>query len=263
MTHHPKKHLGQHFLHDREVIAQLIAAIAPKPYEHLIEIGPGQGALTEALLPVVKAMDAIELDRDLILPLTAACKQLGKLTIHPMDVLKFDFSQLTTKEHSLRIVGNLPYQISTPLLFHLIQHISLIKDLHFMLQKEVVNRLAAPAGIKAYGRLSVMVQYHFTVEALFDVGPQAFYPPPAVNSAVVRLIPKIPSPIANNYQLFADIVREAFNHRRKTLHNCLRGFVTSEQLQSLGIDPNIRPERLAVAEFVRISNAITTQGAVE
>ncbi len=254
MTHRPKKRFGQHFLHDSEVISQIITHIDPKPQDHLVEIGPGQGVLTIQLLPLVKSMDVIELDRDLIAPLAATCKPLGNINIHAYDVLKFDFGQLTTEPNDLRIVGNLPYQISTPLLFHLIIYIDLIKDLHFMLQKEVVNRLAASSGTKSYGRLSIMVQYHFQVEKLFEVDPTAFYPIPQVHSAVVRLVPKKhPLPLTN-YQLFSDIVREAFNHRRKTLHNCLRGIITSQQLQSLGIDPDCRPEQLTVAEFVNISN---------
>lgn len=250
----PRKRFSQNFLQDKSVIAHIVQAMSPQAGEHIVEIGPGLGALTQAILPKVGQMEAIELDRDLIAPLTESCHALGRLTLHAADALHFDFSSLTTKLHTLRIVGNLPYQISTPLLFHLIEHISLVRDMHFMLQKEVVARMAAIPHTKAYGRLSVMIQYHFEVEPLFVVPNTAFYPQPKVTSQIVRLIPKMRSTHAKDYHRFSDIVRQAFNYRRKTLHNSLLHQVNALTLQNAGIDPNSRPEQLTVEDFIRISN---------
>lgn len=250
----PRKRFSQNFLQDLSIIARITQAVSPKPGEHIVEIGPGLGALTHSILPLVGKMDAIELDRDLIIPLTESCRALGALTIHAADALRFDFSTLTTEPHSLRIVGNLPYQISTPLLFHFIAYMEHIRDMHFMLQKEVVERMAASTRTKAYGRLSVMIQYHFEVEPLFLVPPTAFYPQPSVTSQIVRLKPKKRSLCADNYAQFADIVRQAFNYRRKTLQNSLRHQVDTLTLQNAGIDPQRRPEELTVEDFIRISN---------
>jgi 16S rRNA (adenine1518-N6/adenine1519-N6)-dimethyltransferase len=252
-THIPRKHFSQNFLQDQSIIARIVQAINPKLGEHLIEIGPGLGALTKHVLAKVGTMEAIELDRDLIAPLSAACHSLGNLKIHAADVLRFDFATLTNQPHSLRVIGNLPYQISTPLLFYLIGHLDLIQDLHFMLQKEVVERMAATVNTKAYGRLSIMIQYHLDVEPLFTVPGSAFYPQPKVVSQIVRLRPKAKSSIANDYQRFADIVRQAFNYRRKTLHNSLRNWVDTTTLSRSGIDPNSRPEQLTVEDFIKIS----------
>lgn len=259
MTHHPKKHLGQHFLQDHTVIHDIVQAIYPKKGEHLVEIGPGLGALTQALLPIVHEVDVIEFDKDVIPTLTKICQPLGNLHIHLGDVLHFDFSTLYSKHIPLRIVGNLPYQISTPLLFHLIQYADFISDMHFMLQKEVVDRMSAHVGTKSYGRLSVMTQYHFEAESLFKVKPDAFYPKPEVTSAVVRLTPKKLSFTAHNYSSFSTIVREAFNHRRKTLHNALKNIVTLEQMMTVGVDPNCRPEEVSVEAFIKLANEITSE----
>lgn len=256
MHHHPRKRFGQHFLHDGSVIQGLIDEINPQSNDRLVEIGPGLGALTHALLPLAKKLIAIELDRDLIEPLERSSKQLGELIIYNSDVLSFDFSQLASDCSQLRVVGNLPYQISTPLLFHLIDQIQFIKDMHFMLQKEVVDRLAAEVGTKDYGRLSVMVQYHLNVEPLFFVSPEAFHPKPQVMSKIVRLYPRIPLLATKNYPLFAKIVKQAFNYRRKTLHNSLQGLIETAQLIELGIDPNLRPEQISVTDFVRMSNLL-------
>jgi len=256
LTHIPRKRFSQNFLQNPHIIERIVQAIAPKQGEHLVEIGPGLGALTQQLLPIVGAMDAIELDRDLIAPLQEACQTSGQLTIHPADVLHFDFTTLTTEPHSLRIVGNLPYQISTPLLFHLIEQVHLIRDLHFMLQKEVVERMAAPTHTKAYGRLSVMIQYHFAVEPLFIVPNTAFYPRPKVTSQVVRLKPRIRDQVAKDYDRFADIVRQAFNYRRKTLQNSLRDQVDVNTLLQLGIQPKCRAEQLTVEDFIKISSVL-------
>lgn len=256
-NHTPRKRFSQNFLRDNHIIARIVQAIAPTMGEHLVEIGPGLGALTQHILPKVSTMDAIELDRDLIPLLTQSCQPLGQLTIHSTDVLHFDFSTLTTKPHSLRIIGNLPYQISTPLLFHLVKHIDLIHDLHFMLQKEVVERMAASINSKAYGRLSVMIQYHFAVEPLFTVPGTAFHPQPKVTSQIVRLKPKINGVVASDYGKFADVVKQAFNYRRKTLQNSLRGWVDNHTLARLGIDPSSRPEQLTIEQFIQISNTIS------
>lgn len=194
----PKKHLGQHFLTDETIIARIVCVISPLKGQHLVEIGPGLGALTKNLLPLVGEMDVVEFDKDVLPRLSRICEKLGTLHIHLDDALQFDFSSLYQNNIPLRIVGNLPYQISTPLLFHLIQYADRILDAHFMLQKEVVDRMAAEVGTKAYGRLSVMTQYHFHVDSLFVVGREAFDPAPKVTSAVVRLIPKkttIPIPL--------------------------------------------------------------------
>ncbi len=252
-----RKRFGQNFLQDKNIIKKIIAAIDPNENEHIVEIGPGLGALTKHLLPLVASLDVIELDRDLIPRLANNCRDLGELRIHQGDVLKFDFSTLAPSKHSLRIVGNLPYNISTPLLLHLLHQTDFIQDMHFMLQKEVAERIAAPSGIKNYGRLTVIVQYFCKVEILVQVPPTAFYPVPKVDSAVVRLVPheKIALP-AKNIANLEKLVKQAFSQRRKTLHNNLKGLITDEQLQQSGIDPQIRAERLEVADFVRLSNLL-------
>lgn len=251
--HIPRKRFGQHFLHDQNVIQKIIAAIAPKPLQHLVEIGPGQGALTFPMLKIVDQLDVVEIDRDLIAELQSKIAYHGKLTIHQSDALKFDFSTLPYS--ALRIFGNLPYNISTPLIFHLLKFSSLIVDMCFMLQKEVVDRMIAGAGQDDYGRLSVMVQYHCEVASLFDVSPNSFTPPPKVNSSIVRLVPHrtLPFP-AKDYVYFAGLVKQAFSQRRKTLRNSLRDWVTTESWQQVGIDSQSRPEQLTVADFVKLSN---------
>jgi 16S rRNA (adenine1518-N6/adenine1519-N6)-dimethyltransferase len=257
MQHQPRKRFGQNFLHDNHIIEKIVKVINPQAADHLVEIGPGLGALTQHLAQTNAQLDLIEIDRDLLAGLTNFAAQYPNLKLHQADALKFDFQQLAkTKEH-LRIVGNLPYNISTPLLFHLIKHIEMIKDMHFMLQKEVVERLAAQAGESAYGRLSVMVQYYCKVSYLFTVKPGAFYPAPKVDSAIVRLIPHSTLPyVAKNFDFFSQIVAQAFNQRRKTLHNSLKNLLTTEQIQASGIDPKVRPEQLGVAEFVELSNQV-------
>ncbi|MDF3054658.1 MAG: dimethyladenosine transferase [Gammaproteobacteria bacterium] len=259
-THRPKKHLGQHFLTDEAVIQRIVHAISPNKAQHLVEIGPGLGALTKRLLPLVDEMDAVEFDKDVFPKLTQACQLLGTLHLHLDDALQFNFSSLYQNDQPLRVVGNLPYQISTPLLFHLIQYADIISDAHFMLQKEVVDRMAAEVGTKAYGRLSVMTQYHFHVESLFIVGREAFHPMPKVTSAVVRLIPKKINAPAKDYQQFSQIVKQAFNYRRKTLRNALKEIVGEEQIALAGLDPAVRPEELSVEAFVEISNLVSVDG---
>ena len=252
-----KKSLGQHFLHERGVVDKIILAVDPKPGEHIVEIGPGQGALTFPLLDRHGALTAIEFDRDLITPLTAAAPAHGELTLIHANVLDVDFTALAVDGH-IRLVGNLPYNLSSPILFHALDHAPAIVDMHFMLQKEVVERMAAPPGSKVYGRLSVMLQAYCEVTALFTVAPGAFSPPPKVDSAVVRLLPRDPARIGiDDPKHFADIVRAAFGQRRKTLRNALQTVCGADAIRAAGIDPQLRAEQLAVADFVRLANQTT------
>jgi len=255
-VHQPRKRFGQNFLRDTAVVQQMVAAIAPRQQDHIVEIGPGLGILTEALLPLVHYLDAVEIDRDLVQKLSTQSLLLGNFAIHSADALTFDFCSLQ-KQQKLRIVGNLPYNISTPLLFHLITQLSCIADLHFMLQKEVVARLAALPATSEYGKLSVMIQYYCQVEKLFDVGPHAFSPAPKVDSAVVRLIPHaIPPATIHNFDNFERVVSASFAMRRKTLHNNLKALISDEQMRSMEIDPGRRGETLSIEEFARLSNIL-------
>ena len=254
--HVARKRFGQHFLQDENVITRIVNAINPQAGDHLVEIGPGLGVLTEALLAYVHHMDAVELDRDLIPRLAERCGPLGKLTIHAADALRFDFASLMNDKNPLRIVGNLPYNISTPLMFHLLEFRHLIRDMHFMLQKEVVDRLAAQPGNKDYGRLSVMMQYHCQVESLFNVPPDAFSPPPKVDSAIVRLVPyENPVVRVKDLQALEKIVTAAFSQRRKTLRNTLRNCLTAEQIEAQDIEPGRRAETVSLDEFAKLANA--------
>ena len=255
--HRPRKRFGQHFLHDPDVRGRIVAAIQPSPGEHLVEIGPGLGALTRPLLQATGTLDVIEIDRDLIPLLKRELGTLGHLRIHHGDALQFDFNALATRAEKLRVVGNLPYNISTPLIFHLLtQHH--ITDMHFMLQQEVVERITATPGGKSYGRLSVMVQYHCRAEKLFTVPPDAFNPPPQVHSAIVRLTPW-PHPLlqATEPSHFRHLVNQAFSQRRKTLRNALKGLLDHTTIAALGIDPKRRPETVTLEEFVRLADAST------
>jgi 16S rRNA (adenine1518-N6/adenine1519-N6)-dimethyltransferase len=255
--HTPRKRFGQHFLHDKHIIQRLVNVISPQPGQHIVEIGPGQGALTVPILKLIHEMDVIELDRDLIPALTSRCKEHGTLHIHEADALVFDYLQLIKNSQQLRLVGNLPYNISTPLIFHLLKFTPHIIDMHFMLQKEVVDRLAAKAGEEAHGRLGIMVQYHCDVASLFDVPPGAFYPPPQVNSSIVRLIPYQTIPHhAHDYTHFANIVKQAFSQRRKTLRNSLKSFLSDDDWKRVDIDPHLRPEELNVEDYVKLSNTL-------
>jgi len=252
-SHRARKRFGQHFLSDDTVVAQIIMAINPQKNDHIVEIGPGLGVLTEALLSCVSEMDAVELDRDIIPLLTKRCEKIGTLTLHEADALQFDFTALAGDNRPLRIVGNLPYNISTPLMFHLIESSQVISDMHFMLQKEVVNRLAAQPGNKEYGRLTVMMQYYC------DVPPESFDPPPKVNSAVVRLIPYSKPPVnVSDVKILAKVVTQAFSQRRKTLRNTLKPLLSAEEIKNLGIDPVRRAETLSLVEFSMLANAVTT-----
>ena len=255
-VHRARKRFGQNFLHDQTVIQRIIHAINPKPNEHIVEIGPGKGALTKELLPLVGQMDAVELDRDLLEPLQETCQSLGQLTIHAADALKFDFCSLADNgKQKLRIVGNLPYNISTPLLFHLMEQRHCIADMHFMLQKEVVERITARPGNRQYGRLSIMLQYYCHAEHLFNVSPGAFYPPPKVDSAVFRLTPiTTPSLTVVDEALLSRVVSLSFSQRRKTIRNNLKGTIDEVVLTELGIDPGLRPEKLELEQFVSLAN---------
>jgi 16S rRNA (adenine1518-N6/adenine1519-N6)-dimethyltransferase len=251
----PRKRFGQQFLHDPAVLARIVAAFNPQPGQAVAEIGPGRGALTRLLLERIKPLHAVELDRDLTAWLEAEYGGAG-LVVHAADALRFDFGALAPEGGRLRLIGNLPYNISTPLLFHLLDQGERIADMLFMLQKEVVDRLAAGPGSADYGRLSVMVQWRCRVERLFGVAPGAFSPPPRVDSAVVRLVPHEHPPVTvRDPARFAGIVRQAFGQRRKTLRNSLREFVGAEAMAALGIDPQRRPETLTLAEFAALANA--------
>jgi 16S rRNA (adenine1518-N6/adenine1519-N6)-dimethyltransferase len=253
----PKKNLGQHFLTDRGVIDRIVQAVNPKPGDVLMEIGPGQGAITFPLLKKHGSLTVIEFDRDLITPLSEAAHGLGDLTIVHKDVLKVDFGKLAG-DNRIRLVGNLPYNISTPILFHVLEHAEGIIDMHFMLQKEVVERMAAAPGSKVYGRLSVMLQAICEVMPLFDVPPAAFRPPPKVDSAVVRLLPRPAEQIGiADPALFERLVRDAFGQRRKTLRNATQAVCSAEQILASGLRPELRAEQVSVAEFINLSNYLS------
>jgi len=255
--HVPRKRFGQHFLVDESAIAAIVAAVAPQPRDLLVEIGPGLGALTLPLSALLDHLHVIEIDRDIVSRLRAALPT-GRVTVHEGDALRFDFSALGRR---VRVVGNLPYNISTPLLFHLAQHAGAILDIHAMLQSEVVARMVAEPSTSAYGRLSVMLQYRFEMERVLDVSPVAFRPAPEVESAVVRLIPhaRLPHP-ARDETMLAKIVTAAFGHRRKTLRNALRGSFAAADFEQLGIDAGLRAQDLPVAEFVRLSDYAARAG---
>ncbi len=249
-----RKRFGQHFLHDPQVIARIIAAIGPRPGERILEIGPGRGALTASLIERVGALSVIEIDRDLAREL--ATRFGPALSIAVRDVLEVDVTALRGDGPPVRVVGNLPYNISTPLLFHLLAQRAAIQDMHFMLQKEVVDRMVAPPGSKTYGRLTVMLAPWVRTERLFTVGPGAFSPPPKVSSAVVRLTPLPASAFDIGAPArFERIVRAAFSQRRKTLRNALKGTVDGVVFERLGIDAGARPEQLAPAQFGALSAA--------
>ncbi|WP_027849339.1 16S rRNA (adenine(1518)-N(6)/adenine(1519)-N(6))-dimethyltransferase RsmA [Marinospirillum minutulum] len=253
--HKARKRFGQNFLQDTGMIRKIVRAIAPAGKDHLVEIGPGMGAITELLLEENGQLDVIELDRDLVPGLRVKFFNYPEFTLHEADALKFDFAQLRQADEKLRIVGNLPYNISTPLIFHLLSFQGLIQDMHFMLQKEVVERLAAKPGTGEWGRLSVMAQYYCDIENLFLVPPECFKPQPKVESAIVRMTPKQqPTHQALDEKILGETLRLAFAQRRKTLRNNMKGYVTAEQLEALDLDPQRRPETLNLEEFVKLAN---------
>ena len=252
-----RKRFGQHFLHDPTVLENIVAEIGPRASDHVVEIGPGRGALTRLLLEAGGgALDAIEIDRDLVALLSNEFASFPRFTIHEVDALEFDFTRLAAERGGkLRVVGNLPYNISTPLLFHLLKHAQAIEDLHIMLQKEVIHRMAAQPDEPDYGRLTIMLAPWVTVERLFDVGPGAFRPPPRVWSAVARLTVR-QKPAFTVSPHFAPIVAAAFSHRRKTLRNALRSLVSLEQIESAGLDPGARPETIAPEAFNELAKTL-------
>lgn len=254
--HAPRKRFGQHFLHDAGILQRIVELVAPRADDRLVEIGPGEGALTVPLLKAAGKLIAIELDRDLIEPLRSRAQPIGDLTIVNADVLTVDISALA-QGAPLRLVGNLPYNISTPILFHCLDHANAIRDMHFMLQKEVVERMAAGPGSKIYGRLSVMLQLRCRVEPLLHVPPAAFRPPPKVDSAVVRLTPLPPDELPQvDIALLERVVRTAFGQRRKTLSNALSALVNAEQFSAADVDPRARAEQLTPAMFVTLCEVI-------
>lgn len=256
--HQARKRFGQNFLIDENVIHRIVQAVAPGGNDNLVEIGPGQGAITGLLLEHCPQLNVVELDRDLIPRLHAKFSDFPDLRIHSADALKFDFSALVSPERPLRVVGNLPYNISTPLIFHLLSYRSLISDMHFMLQKEVVERMAAIPGDKDYGRLTIMCQYHCEVEFLFEVGPHCFRPAPKVDSAIVRLTPRPqPKVVALDPKLLDTVVKTAFQQRRKTLRNALKNVVQDTAcFDSCSIDPGRRAETLSVSDYVNLANCL-------
>lgn len=252
-SHQARKRFGQNFLHDPAIIQRIVDTINPKQSDHIIEIGPGKGAITNQLIERLQQLNVIEIDRDLIQLLTPNFKNKNVI-IHEADALKFDFSQFNYAD--LRIVGNLPYNISTPLLFHLLNFKTCIKDMLFMLQKEVVDRICAKPGSKQYGRLSIMLQFYCNVESLFTIKPGAFIPAPKVDSAMIKLIPlSQPRYDIFNPDDFAIIVKESFSQRRKTLKNNLKKYLTESDIYKAGIAPEKRAENLEISDFAKLANA--------
>lgn len=256
MKHQAKKRFGQNFLHDEAVITSLINAIHPQEDDLMVEIGPGLGAMTKPLLKKLQHLHVVEIDRDII-EWMQKVYPADKISIHNSDVLKFDFANIGQK---IRFVGNLPYNISSPILFKLLENASQIIDMHFMLQKEVVERMVAEPSTPAYGRLSVMLQYALNMEYLITVPPEAFDPAPKVESAFVRCIPFKTKPhVANDEKLFADIVQAAFGQRRKTLRNTLKNYLNDDDFEKLNIDSQLRAENLHVSTYVQIANHLAKQ----
>ncbi|EIJ44027.1 dimethyladenosine transferase [Beggiatoa alba B18LD] len=253
----PRKRFGQNFLHDTYVIQRIIQSFAPRAGQSVVEIGAGRGALTLPLLEILGQLTVVEIDRDLASLLQQACAKLGELRLYQADALRFDFGELAQAGQSLRIIGNLPYNISTPLLFHLLSFAPVVSDMLFMLQKEVVDRMTAEPDSADYGRLSVALQYRCHVEKLFNVGAGSFTPAPKVESSIVQLIPyqTLPYP-ANDEAIFQRVITSAFAQRRKTLRNNLKSLLSDAQIQQAEIDPQIRAETLSVADFVRLANIV-------
>ncbi len=258
----PRKRFGQNFLIDQNVIENIVHLIHPKPNDIMVEIGPGLGALTKPILDQVDHLDVIEIDRDLAKALTLYTLQSGqahKITLHQQDALTFDFSQLYHQQ-KLRIVGNLPYNISTPLLFYLLNFAPMIQDMHFMLQQEVVDRMTAQPNTKAYGRLSIMIQAQCQTQSLLTVESNAFHPAPKVRSKIIRLTPHQTAPYpVSDFKTLQNVTTEAFNQRRKIIHNALKHYLRDEDYQKLNLNPSLRPEALTVQDFIHISNYISDQ----
>lgn len=255
--HKARKRFGQNFLIDHGIIRDIVRSVHPRKDDVIVEIGPGKGAITQLLADACDNLNVIELDRDLVPWLKVKFEKHPNFQLFQADALQFDFAQLIRNDKPLRIVGNLPYNISTPLIFHLLSYASKVQDMHFMLQKEVVKRMAAQPGDSAYGRLGIMVQYYCVVEDLFDVPPTSFDPAPKVDSAIVRLIPYQELPyVANNIKTLETLVNVAFQQRRKTLRNSLKQLLTTEQLENLPVDLSLRPEEISLPEYVAMSNLL-------
>jgi 16S rRNA (adenine1518-N6/adenine1519-N6)-dimethyltransferase len=261
--HRSRKRFGQHFLHDRNIIDKILRAINPKQDDNLLEIGPGRGAITRPLLNFCSHLTAVELDRDLIPVLQQDTASGSKLTVINADILNFEINSLPQPE-ALRIVGNLPYNISTPLMFHLMDSIDQIQDMHFMVQKEVANRIVAEVGSGSYGRLSVMLQFFCHCQYLFDVAPGCFIPPPKVESAFIRLTPHAaPMVSVDNFDWFSEIVKTAFSQRRKTVSNSLKSILPPESFDACQIDRRLRAENLTLQDFSRLANYSVSRGTDE
>ena len=252
MRHIPRKRFGQNFLTDQAILSEIIRAIVPAAGDTMVEIGPGQGAMTTLLLKSLSRLHVVELDRDLVALLQKKFSA-DKLIMHAGDALQFDFGAIAPEQGKLRIVGNLPYNISSPLLFHLTQYAQQVEDQHFMLQKEVVQRMVASPGGKDYGRLSVMLQWRYQMELLFIVPPSAFDPPPKVDSAIVRMRP-IATPLACEQTRLEQVVTQAFSQRRKVIRNSLSSLFAEEQLIAAGIDPQARPETISLEQYVALTH---------
>jgi 16S rRNA (adenine1518-N6/adenine1519-N6)-dimethyltransferase len=255
MKHIARKRFGQNFLTDQVVLSQIIRAIDPRPGQAMVEIGPGLAAMTSLLLPGLDQLHVVELDRDLVVRLKKNFDQ-NKLIVHEGDALAFDFASIPVPAgQKLRIVGNLPYNISSPLLFHFADYAEQVEDQHFMLQKEVVERMVAEPGTKAYGRLSVMLQWRYHMDLLFIVPPTAFDPPPKVDSAIVRMIPRRDKLDCDQAKL-EQVVTKAFSQRRKVVRNCVAGLFTEAQLIEAGVDPQARPETIPLEQYVRLAQML-------
>lgn len=257
LQHRARKRFGQNFLQDPNVLRKIVESIAPQKGDRVVEIGPGLGALTHLLLLQVGEIDVVELDRDLIPRLKKHCESFGKLNIFEADILKFCLNDLVQDQKKLRLVGNLPYNISTPLLFKLFSNLNIIQDMHFMFQQEVAERLSAEAGSKSYGRLSIMAQYFCRIELLFRVKPESFSPKPKVTSAFVRLVPHetLPYPV-KDFALFEKMVKTAFTKRRKTIKNALKDLqmLPDHWIDKMPIDPCLRPEQISLQQYAMLSN---------
>lgn len=259
MAHRARKRFGQHFLENEAILQAMVDSIRPKASDHLVEIGPGLGALTQLLVHEVGRLDAIEIDRDLVKILKERFDQFANFHLHSQDVLHFPWADLP-HEGGLRVVGNLPYNISTPLMFSLFHHLDLITDMYFLLQREVAERIASKPSSKRYGRLSVMSQYYCDADVLFPVAAEDFNPKPKVESAFIRLTPKPLSALSVvDQELMQKVVTEAFCHRRKTLSNSLQALISISELESLGINPKLRAENLSVEDYISISNHLAVE----
>ena len=262
--HRPRKRFGQNFLHDPFVIQEILTAIDPRPHDHFVEIGPGTGALTDPLLTRCAYLDVIELDRDLASRLEVRYSESANLKIICSDALQAELGELLKYNEKIRVIGNLPYNISTPLLFHLLDQRRFVQDMHFMLQREVVDRICAKPGGKTFGKLSIMLQFHFIAEKLFEVSPRSFQPVPKVSSAVIRLKPRLfPDYQVSDFDAFRELVGLAFSQRRKTLRNALKSYLTTDDILLAGIDPSARAETLDIHAYARLSEIFFEKSAAQ